>query len=433
MTPTEHDYIDKCKQLIECRLGWKESHEWKNRDYEYLSDLISTKSKIAISVSTLKRIWQNNRLRIPHVSTLNALGKFLDYENWNDFKTKLKDEIRPLEIIENPSGKRKPVRYVPVIILVSGLMITSVMLFLFKDHLFGGNASKVKINKNSITFSSKKTVTSGLPNTVVFNYDISGINFDSAFIQQDWDKRKRKKIAREDKYHTSIYYYPGYYNAKLVINDQVVKEHPLFITTEGWMAVYKKTFEQDVPVYLKNINVIKNDCMQVSLQDLSVNNIVIDKDFFVALYNSRDFGDVNCDNFSFETLVKNDVRDGGLTCQYAAVALEAEQGLMLISFSDKGCTSNLFMMLGDTYIDGSRNDLSAFGTDLSDWQKISIKAHNKQVSIFLNGREIRQSSFSRDMGRIIGVAYHFYGCGAVQKLKLQDGRGMVVYEEEFDK
>jgi hypothetical protein len=110
-TPSEHDYIEKCKHLIECRLGWKVSHDWKNRDYEYLSELISDKTKIAISVSTLKRIWQNNLLRIPHVSTLNALGRFLDYENWNDFKTKLKNEIKAEEKTEKPANQKKKGRF----------------------------------------------------------------------------------------------------------------------------------------------------------------------------------------------------------------------------------------------------------------------------------------------------------------------------------
>ena len=96
-----------------------------------------------------------------------------------------------------------------------------------------------------------------MPNTVVFHYDISKVNFDSAFIQQDWDERRRVKISKENNYHTSIYYYPGYYTAKLVINDEVVKEHPLFISTEGWMAAYLKDLNQDIPVYLKNIDLIK--------------------------------------------------------------------------------------------------------------------------------------------------------------------------------
>jgi len=51
--PTEHDYIEKCKHLIECRLEWVANTEWKNRDYEYLSELIYDKTKISISISTL--------------------------------------------------------------------------------------------------------------------------------------------------------------------------------------------------------------------------------------------------------------------------------------------------------------------------------------------------------------------------------------------
>jgi hypothetical protein len=266
----------------------------------------------------------------------------------------------------------------------------------------------------------------------VFNYDISKINFDSAFIQQDWDKRRRKKILKENHFHNCIYYYPGYYTAKLVINDQVVKEHPLFITTQGWMAVYKKTFEQEIPVYLKNIDLTKDNRLYVSVDDLEANKIDNDKDFFIGLYNARDFGEVYCDSFCFETEVKNDPKDGGLTCQYAAITVEAEAGQMTASFSEKGCTSQLLLSFGDVYIDGSKDDLSAFGTDLNEWRKISYKVVNKNVRIFVDEKEIHHLKFKRDIGKIISISYHFYGCGAVRMAKLYDSHDKLVYEEVFD-
>ena len=59
------------------QLEWAKSKERKNRDYEYLSELNFQKTRISMSVSTLNSIWQNNKHGIPHISTLNALTRFL--------------------------------------------------------------------------------------------------------------------------------------------------------------------------------------------------------------------------------------------------------------------------------------------------------------------------------------------------------------------
>ncbi len=289
--PTEYDYIEKCKHLIECRLEWAPSAEWKSRDYEYLSELILEKTNISISISTVKRIWKNDPLRIPHVSTLNAFAQFLDYEHWNDFKTKLKNEIRPSVVSENKTDRKNTTRYIPIMVGVFTTIIIIFLLFIFYNH-GKGKKSALLVNTKDVLFTSKKTVTSGLPNTVVFNYDISKTTFDSAFIQQDWDPGKRKRIAKEDQYHTCIYYYPGYYTARLVLNNQEVKKFPLFITTNGWIAVYKKDYHQEIPVYLKNIDLIRDKKLHVSVEDLKTNKIENDKDFLIGFYNARDFGEV---------------------------------------------------------------------------------------------------------------------------------------------
>jgi transcriptional regulator with XRE-family HTH domain len=421
-SPTEKDFIDKCKHLIECRIESKSS-SWKNRDYEYLSEIIEKKTKINISVSTLKRIWKEERQSIPHVSTLNALATFLDYSSWNDFKAKLKSEIKPLQEPEKTLDSTRKSFVKPATISIS--FIAAVLAgFVVIRNL---SPQKQEIEKDKVLFKSKKTVTSDLPNTVVFNYDITKVSFDSAFIQQDWDARRRTKIDKENHYHTCTYYYPGYYTAKLVLNNQEIKTFPLFINTNGWIAVYKKQLYQEIPVYLKNINVVKDGNLYVSVDDLAQNKITNDKDFYIGFFNAQDYG-VNSDNYSIEAEVKNNPADGGLTCQYATLALEAQEGIMTASFSEKGCTSNLSLRFGDVFIDGAQNDLSAFGIDLNSWRKIKYKVVNKKVEIIADGKKIHELTFNNNLGKIVTLSLHFYGCGSVRSVKLFDKNEKVVYE-----
>jgi transcriptional regulator with XRE-family HTH domain len=429
--PSEHDYIDKCKLLIECRLEWADNLEWKNRDYEYLSELIFEKTRISISVSTLKRIWQNNKHRIPHVSTLNALARFLDYENWHDFKNRLKNEIKPVENPEVIVKQKKKIGFLVIMITISFVVIISIAFYLFQKQM-NNKKHTLNFDPDDIVFTSRKTVTSGLPNSVVFYYDISKADFDSAFIQQDWDKRKRQKISKDGHYHTSIYYYPQYYEAKLVLHDSIVKRFPFHITTEGWMALYEKSFLNGIPIYFKNIDIVKGNRLFVSMEDLEMNKIENDKDFFISFYNARDFGEVYCNNFSLESEIKNDPKDGGLTCQFAGITVMGENGMMLATFSDPGCTSELELVFSDYILNGSNSDLSAFGTDLSQWRNIKYEVNDKNVTIYIDHKEVSHFSYKKDIGKLVGIAYHFYGCGSVRMSKLYNKDDQLVYEEQFD-
>jgi len=370
-------------------------------------------------------------MRIPHVSTLNALATFLDYENWNEFKTKLKNEIKPAIINSNSSINKKKVLLKPYIISFLLLIIVSFLFYSLTNSNRKRIISKHLINKTDLVFTSKKTVLAGLPNTVVFNYDLSKIAFDSAFIQQDWDKRRRRKIVKENHFHNCIYYYPGFYTAKLIVDDQTIKTFPLFIETNGWIAVYEKKYYQEVPIYLKNIDLIKNKSLYVSVADLKTNQIENDKDFYIAFYNARDFGNINCDNFSLETEVKNNPKDGGLTCGYTSISIQGKDGMMTAKFSEKGCTSEVFINFGNVYLAGSKNDLSAFGTDLLNWRNIKYKVVNKQVKILIDNKEIYQLKYDKEIGKLTSISFHFYGCGAVRMVKLFDKDNKVVYDDDF--
>ena len=83
---TDTPLIEKCKKLIEEKINLGESRFWKQRDYEYLSELIFDASNVLLSVSTLKRLWKKEKESLPHSSTLNALAVFAGYKDWTDFK-----------------------------------------------------------------------------------------------------------------------------------------------------------------------------------------------------------------------------------------------------------------------------------------------------------------------------------------------------------
>ena len=96
-------------------------------------------------------------------------------------------------------------------------------------------------------FESKKVVT-GVPNTVVFRYDVRHLPGNDFMIQQYWDTHKRFEIDKSQQEATSIYYYPGYRRAKLLVNGQVIKEHDIHIKSVGGLVIIEN---EGVPRFLR--------------------------------------------------------------------------------------------------------------------------------------------------------------------------------------
>ncbi len=64
---------------------------------------------------------------------------------------------------------------------------------------------------------------------------------------QNWDSNKRTQVSMFDSIHNSIYFYPGYFESKLVVDDKVLLEKDLFIPSNGWVTAIEKL---TTPIYV---------------------------------------------------------------------------------------------------------------------------------------------------------------------------------------
>ena len=63
----EKDYIALYRTLLEEKLLLGNiDGKLKQRDFEYLAELIEEKSHIKLSISTLKRLWKDDFTQVPH-------------------------------------------------------------------------------------------------------------------------------------------------------------------------------------------------------------------------------------------------------------------------------------------------------------------------------------------------------------------------------
>jgi hypothetical protein len=184
------------------------------------------------------------------------------------------------------------------------------------------------------------------------------------------------------------------------------------------------------PIYI-DPGLITSQNLHIAPENIKSASIDITKDFFTNYFNVRDYGNITCDNVTLVSEIKNNATEGGSGCQYSEIILKFQNGRLKTPFSKVGCTSTLDVEYGDKYLDGSENDFSSLGTDLSDWRNIKIQIINRHVYVFIEGQKVYDLAFESSMGKLVGLQYCFNGCGSVRKAELYDQNGKMVYSDYF--
>jgi hypothetical protein len=428
---TDEFLIEKTKKLFESNTGWGDSDEWTNQDFMILSEKIQERTGVALSHVTLKRVWGKVRYdSLPNTHTLDTLVRFLGYENWRDFKSQngngsivaktalpirnngIHTEIKPVAEKSNTVLKRVLFIGIPIILIVTVLFF---------------NDSKPKVASSDYSFSSKKVVSEGLPNSVIFNYDATKAPGDSVIIQQSWDKNLQVKVSKYQHQHTSIYYYPDYYKAKLIVGGKIVSMHRLLIKSNGWLPI---VMQSPVPVYFDREDVMANGKMALPLDKILARNIKMQPEPPTVMYtNVKDFGEIYSDDFVFETSVKDDYHEGAAICQMTKLYILCEGTAIGIPLCTKGCISNVDLMFTNFYTSGKQADLSAFGVDFNSFVKVRVESKNRKGKIFINDKLVYSIDKDIIKSKIIGFNFNFQGTGSVDYVKLSNGK--VNYEDDF--
>lgn len=429
MEYSEQDLIELCKARIEEKyhLGGR---RLRQRDFEYLLDVVEETSGIRLSVSTLKRLWREGREQNPHPTTLNALVSILGHKDWLDFKVRnaprpdtfeaQREEIRSRPIVAGRVSTRK------LFLMATGTLVLAVLLIGIISWFSGD--SVLPPGAREVSFSVSNTVAAGVPTTVIFKYDLGDVIEDTFYIQQDWNPANITAIDPASEHFTSVYYLPGFHRARLLADKTVLMTEEVFIPTEGWLAAALYGFDQP-PVYL---TADRSEGGMLSLQEshLLEKRVDVDRLGGVFLFNIRDFDGLDSHNFKSETRVR--ARDLVETpCPAIQFTIHTEANIHFVQVAPKGCVGELEAFIGGSYMSGRNHDLSAFGTDVHEWQVLALTVEDKQATVFLNGVPVLEQRFSEDFGDVVGVDYRFSGLGDVDYLRLRRIDGSVVYEEEF--
>jgi hypothetical protein len=428
--PAENEHIVLYRTLIEKKFMVGDSQgKLRQRDFEYLASLIEEKSRIKLSVSTLKRLWKNDFTQIPHPSTLDALVSVLDIKDWQEFKRQHSGQQIPEAAVDAfPKVVPKQKWSSTTVVICGGVILVIAGFFVLQGFI---RSEKKLVLPENIPFSADKTVTVGVPNTVIFSYDVSGIEADSFFIQQSWNPLNKVSIDPDKNYLSSIYYTPGFHRAKLIVNDSIVKIARVHIKTDGWLPILQYNIRDNEPIYLDTKSVRFNGSLHTPPISFANARVDVNQNFYLRYYNIRDFDHVDSDNFIIETRLKHD-STGNVLCPFAEITILTEEHIYFVPLTSKGCVGEAELKIGEVYKEGRDNNLSDFGVNIYKWQDLKITNTKKNATIFLNDQNIHNLQYKKDFGKIVGLIFTFNGPGSVDYIRLKTVTGETVYNEEFN-
>ena len=388
--------ITRLRKSIEDQMGWGIPGSWHSKMFSELSDKIYDKTQVLLSDTTLKRFFGVvNHQGLPSITTLDTLSKFNGYKNWRDFRT----PVTRKKSQQHPSSKSL---YVTVGFVLSFIII---MLLSYRE--------KEVIVPEGMTFQSR-VLTDTYPNSVVFDLDLHQPMSDCLHIQQYWDPTKTIRLTADQEQATGIYYFPGYFRAKLLMEGKVVDEHDLFLKSRGWLGILSYS---PVPKYFKPES--RQNMLHVN-EELYGEVSKTESPLNTEYHYINDLGDVSADNFSVSATVRNTFNDRWAVCETVQMYIIGTTGAYIIPYSQIGCSSDLYLMLNDKGFDGKSHDLSALGTSFNESRNIGIRVKDKEVTILIEDQPVMTESYEESMGRLVGIRFKFLGVGEVDSLSILD-------------
>jgi hypothetical protein len=412
---------------VEEKINRGSSGKWTNYDFEQLSESILEATNVQLSTTTLKRIW--GKVKYPHapaIQTLNTLAQYTGYTDWRDFELTnselvKKDKEQEIAVANEPAPVQIPKRSMAIGKYLAAAVILALIVLVYVGFKRRGAP---KIESGEYSFSLNKINITGVPNSVIFSYDASKSPSDSVYIVQTWDISRKTLVPKNGKNHSAIYYYPGFFNTKLIIDSTIVKRQNLQISSDGWLGLIQTPGN---PIYFTKQEIAATEGVKIDSSLLVAHDIpLMPASPKTIFYNQRDLGDLMNDNFDFETIIRNPTTSADNACHKTEVLIQCKDDIIIIPLGAKGCVGNTSLTFAGTFKTSRFNDLSGFGCDLTQWTKLKVICRNRHAKIFVNDDLAFELDAADDPVGIVGVQYRFYGPAEIKYSRFWNKAGKLI-------
>ena len=456
-----NSHIEECLRLIEIKWQRGSREEWTSYDFDKLNTAIFDATGVSLSISTLKRLFGKvSYPNLPSVHTLNTLARFAGFEDWNDFRqhhplptqpppqttlftapqptllttpqttsytnpptpqTNPQPNYGEFATIKNPDTPTPPTKKTRLTRWWALLLLP--LAILLYSLLSTRNSTHTLPDPSAFSFSCNKVQSEGAPNSVVFHYKTPVSSNDSVFISQTWDLSRKTAVPADGTEHSAIYYYPGYFVAKLIVDTQIVRTHTLMITSDGWLALADGN---PVPIYFKKEEVARKEGIEVDSATLERYHLALQPaPPKTRLFYMKDMGALSDTSFTFETTLKTGFTRGSAICQNVQVLIQCKDDIIIIPLAAKACIGDLSLYAAGAGATSRNADLSGFGSDLTQWTILKVTSENHQMTFFVNGKQAYSLHFPHDPIDIVGVQYRFSGPCAVKNARFTAGNRII--------
>jgi hypothetical protein len=448
----ERDLVLICIAELCKAAGFADTSHLIQRDLEFISDSIESKTGVLISLSTIRRLINGQFARLPQIATLNAMANFAGYDNWQEFRIAKNGSINtvPDTTIADSTTESSSIAVAPVTshsitapplpakrtrsgisyakYLVAGgilLLVAGGLLAMLTTNKPSGIA-----NAEKASFSVFKATKNDLPNTVIFNFNIDDVKADSFFIQQSWDRNRRRRIFKGNHTLTDIYYEPGYHLAKLIANDQVIQTQEVNIPTDRWFFYSKDSLSASFPKYIHSTG-FQNGSMLLNKEDIVNSKVNVEKEnLYIQCYFPTEVK-YSSDNYRIKFRVRvNDLNNN--PCPMLLFEVMVQRHFAFFSSTPKGCSSEIMAEFGEKFVSGKEKDLSALGIDIRNWQNVEVTVENKNATIRFNDKVVYTSAYTESNGLITGLGFISNELCEVDYVKMETLDGKVIYANSFD-
>src|ERR1700761_9495839 len=83
---SDHEWVKICMAELCKRAGFPDAEKLVQRDLNFLSEWIESRTGILISLSTIKRLLNGQFSRLPQIATLDALARCVGYQSWQAYR-----------------------------------------------------------------------------------------------------------------------------------------------------------------------------------------------------------------------------------------------------------------------------------------------------------------------------------------------------------
>lgn len=276
-----------------------------------------------------------------------------------------------------------------------------------------------------ITFEGKN-VSLQIPAEITFDLDLSNIESDNIYIRKSKEDLDGFRVSKTQKEWKTVYQYPGYYKAQLIVDNKLVKVHDVFVKSYGWAG----TLSHDGQVEYLSEKDLKCEAM-IGLSETKLNSILkTDTPPTLTFHYFDQINPVSGLDFTLETRLRHTYNSYVAPCRNIQIEVVGTNSSFQIPLSINACsTDNPLVIAGHEYYT-TQVDLKKLQADYSQWQQFKMEVNGGLVKFYLNDQQQLTVPVLSSIGQVVGFRYHFEGAGEVDQVKLTDTRD-VIYAAPF--